>query len=450
MSASRETAAPERSRLRARVEAEAYVASVCFKHGPPCLLGVELEWVVHHRDDPGRRLDPDHLAAALGQHSPTTLRPDSPWLPLPSGSPVTLEPGGQVEISSLPAPALGSLVDVVTADHRYLADLLGRAGLVLGGRGLDAHRSPRRVLDTPRYAAMERAFAPIGEHGITMMCASAGLQVCLDVGLPADVPARWAALNSLGPVLIGLFANSPDLAGEPTGWASARTLHVLGVDPRRSRPVPITDDPAQAWAEYVLDAPLLCVRRPDGAWDAPSGVTFADWIGGALEHPPTVDDLDYHISTLFPPVRPHGYFEVRYLDAQDGDDWVAPAALLVALMEDRATVDAVVAACEPVADRWLDAARLGLADPDLRRAARQVLDLGIPAVAALDLPAPHAAAATDRLVALRAAVDTPGVDTRGTTTRGTTTPGAGTPNPGAPGAGAPGAGTPEATNGRKS
>ncbi|MBM7775418.1 glutamate--cysteine ligase [Actinokineospora baliensis] len=404
MSASRHTVEPDRRRLRARVEAEAYVASVCFKHGPPCLLGVELEWVVHHRDDPGRRLDPDHLAAALGPHSPTTLRADSPWLPLPSGSPLTLEPGGQVEISSLPAPTLAAVADAVHADHRHLEDLLDRAGLVLGHTGLDAHRSPRRVLDTPRYAAMERAFAPIGEHGITMMCASAGLQVCLDVGEAADVPTRWAALNGLGPVLISLFANSPDLAGAPTGWASARMLHVLGVDPRRSRPVPVTDDPAQAWADYVLDAPLLCVRRPDGVWDAPNGVSFADWLDGALEHPPSLDDLDYHMSTLFPPIRPHGYFEVRYLDAQAGDDWLAPAALLVALMADRAVVDAVVEACAPVADRWLDAARLGLADPDLARAARRVLDLGIPATAGLGLPTEHA---TDRLVALREALDAP-------------------------------------------
>ncbi|WP_051114862.1 ergothioneine biosynthesis glutamate--cysteine ligase EgtA [Actinokineospora enzanensis] len=420
MSVPGRTLEPERRRLRARVEAEAYVASVCFKHGPPCLLGVELEWIVHHRDDPRRRLEPDHLAAALGPHAPATLLPDSPHLPLPAGSPLTLEPGGQVEISSLPASDLGSLIDAVTADHRYLADLLDQAGLVLGPRGLDAHRSPRRVLDTPRYAAMERAFAPIGPDGITMMCASAGLQVCLDIGEADRFVARWAAVSALGPVLIALFANSPDLAGAPTGWASARVRSVLGVDPRRSRPVPITDDPAAAWAEYVLDAPLLCVRRPDDCWDAPAGVTFADWIDGALPEPPSTDDLDYHISTLFPPVRPHGYLEVRYLDAQDGGEWVTPAALLVALLADPVTVDAVVDACAPVADRWLAAAQFGLADPDLARAACRVLELGLSAVARLGLPPGIGAVVASGLARLRdtSAFHCPGGTAGASTTNG--------------------------------
>nr|WP_324187488.1 ergothioneine biosynthesis glutamate--cysteine ligase EgtA [Actinokineospora iranica] len=398
-----ETMEPDRRRLRARVEAEAYVASVCFKHGPPELLGVELEWTVHHRDDPRRPLDPDHIAAALGPHTPRTLRPDSPHLPLPSGSPLTLEPGGQVEISSLPAPAVGSLIDAVATDQRYLTDLLARSGLVLGTQGIDPHRAPRRVLDTPRYAAMERAFAPIGLDGITMMCATAGLQVCVDVGERGDVVARWAAVNSLGPVLVALFANSPR-----PGWASQRTRTVLGIDPSRARPVPITDDPALTWARHVLDTPLLCVRRPHGPWDAPAGVTFADWIAGALPQPPTLDDLDYHISTLFPPVRPHGYFEVRYLDAQDGMDWITPTALLAGLMAEPGTVDAVVEVCAPVADRWLDAARLGLADAPIALAARRVLDLGVPAVARLGLPPQSHAAVTDHLTRLIAKTTTNG------------------------------------------
>jgi glutamate--cysteine ligase len=367
----------ERRWLRDRVEAEAYVASVCFKHGPPKLLGVELEWTVHHEDDPRRPLDVRHLAAALGPHAPPTLVPDSQHVPLPGGSPITLEPGGQVEISALPQANLAELFGIVTADLGVLIDLLAAEGLVLGHRGTDPHRSPRRVLNTPRYAAMERAFERIGPHGVTMMCATAALQVCVDAGEPDTVAGRFAAVSALGPVLAAVFANSPDLLGRATGWRSSRLRAVLGVDPPRSRPSPITADPAADWARRVLDTPLLCVRGPTDCWDAPPGTTFADWLDGALGDRPTEDDLDYHVSTMFPPVRPHGYFEVRYLDAQDGERWIVPVALLAALLSSQPVVEKVVDICLPVADRWLPAAHHGLADPAIAEAARRVVELGV-------------------------------------------------------------------------
>jgi glutamate--cysteine ligase len=375
-----------RKRLTDRVEAEAYVASVCFKHGPPKLLGVELEWTVHHEDHPRRPLDASHLAAALGPHAPRTLVPDSPQRPLPAGSPVTLEPGGQVEISALPQATLAELFDCVSTDLGTLIELLADAGLVLGTRGTDPYRTPRRLLDTPRYAAMERAFEPIGPHGITMMCNTAALQVCVDVGEPEAVASRWAAVSALGPVLVALFANSPDLAGRSTGWASSRLRAVLGVDPPRSAPSVISDDPVADWAKRVLDTPLLCVRGPGDCWDAPPGMTFAQWITGGLRERPTFDDLDYHVSTLFTPVRPHGYFEVRYLDTQEGDGWMTPVALLAALLASDQAIDAVIDACLPVADRWLIAARDGLADHSIARAASNVVELGIQAIPELDLP----------------------------------------------------------------
>lgn len=372
-------------RLRDRVEAEAYVASVCFKHGPPKLHGVELEWIVHHEEDPRRPLDAARLAAALGPHAPRTLNEESPQLPLPSGSPLTVEPGGQVEISSLPQPSLAEVFGAVDADLAHLVALLGDAGLVLGEHGADRHRSPTRVLDTPRYAAMEHVFEAVGPHGITMMCCTAGLQVCLDVGEPDTVATRWAAVNALGPVLVAAFANSPDLGGRATGWASARMRAVLGTDPVRTLPSAISADPVGDWARRVLDTPVLCVRGEDRPWQTPVGVTFADWVAGALPRPPTTADLDYHLSTLFTPVRPQGYLEVRYLDAQPGGGWVTPTALLVALLADRRTVEAVLAACLPVSDRWLPAARHGLADPELAAAAATVLELGAGAIPDLGL-----------------------------------------------------------------
>ncbi|HSZ29835.1 MAG TPA: ergothioneine biosynthesis glutamate--cysteine ligase EgtA, partial [Pseudonocardiaceae bacterium] len=99
--------------LRSRVEAEVYVASVCFKHGPPKLLGAELEWVVQHSGNPHRPLQARHLADALGAHVPSSLVPDSPQTPLPQGSSVTVEPGGQLEISSPPCSSLTELIATV-------------------------------------------------------------------------------------------------------------------------------------------------------------------------------------------------------------------------------------------------------------------------------------------------------------------------------------------------
>ncbi|GAA4840419.1 ergothioneine biosynthesis glutamate--cysteine ligase EgtA [Saccharopolyspora rosea] len=374
------------SRVRTRAEAEAYVASVCFKHGPPRLLGVELEWTVHHADDPRRALDAEVLVEALGPHAPPSLVPDSPHRPLPNGSVLTVEPGGQVEISSLPTTSMCSLFGVVDADAEYLRRRLRDAGLVLGDQGIDPWRRPRRILRVPRYAAMETAFDRIGLDGRLMMCSTAGIQVCLDAGEPDRVAARWAAVHAVGPVMLAMFANSPRLFGERTGWASTRTRALLCTDPPRTRPGPVTDDPARSWARRVLDTAVVCLRREDGDWTAPSGISFAEWIRGALPTQPTRDDLDYHLSTVFPPVRPRGYFEVRYLDAQPGADWMLPAAALIALFRDEATVDRVVELTEPVAGRWVHAARHGLRDPELARTAHRVFDLACRRLPGQDCP----------------------------------------------------------------
>ncbi|MET0234846.1 MAG: ergothioneine biosynthesis glutamate--cysteine ligase EgtA [Kibdelosporangium sp.] len=378
---------PEFRPLRERVEAEAYVASVCFKHGPPRLIGVELEWTVHHVNDPSRQLAAESLVKALGQHTPPTLRETSPHVALPGGSPLSAEPGGQVEISAQPEESLTSLHATVTADTRYLAGLLAAQGLRLGTSAIDPHRAPERVLDTPRYAAMEQAFEPLGTDGITMMCSTAGFQLCVDVGEQADVAARWAAVHLLGPPLVALFANSPRMLGQDTGWVSNRLRAVMGTDPTRTYPSRIDDDPAASWAERVLDTPLLCVRREGGCWEAPPGVTFADWIGGALDRRPTLGDLDYHLSTLFPPVRAQGYLEIRYIDAQPGDRWLSPAALLVALLGTPARLDEVIDVCTPVADHWLTAAREGLRDPAIAKAATRVAEIGLAALGGTGLPA---------------------------------------------------------------
>jgi glutamate--cysteine ligase len=393
--------------LRDRPTAEGYVASICFKHGPPTTYGVELEWTVHHADDPARPVDLPTLRRALGPHAPATISPGPPQgtpTPLPGGSTVTVEPGGQVEISTSPQHSVPELLCATSRDSDELGRLLADAGLVRGDQAIDAHRPPTRLLETPRYTAMQKAFDRIGPSGSRMMCGTAAIQVCLDVGEVDRIGARWAALHGLGPVMTALFANSAAMADDGLAWESARMRSVLGTDPCRSLPGPLTADPVAAWAARALDTPLLCVRRPGPCWDAPEGMTFADWVDGGLPTPPTVEDLEYHLSTLFPPVRPRGYLEVRYLDAQPGGAWATPVALLTALMDDERTVDAVAEVTRPVADLWFEAARQGLASPAIANAAHHVLDLGRDALDSLDLPAPLAAQVFTDLSHRRAAL----------------------------------------------
>ncbi|GAA4926644.1 glutamate-cysteine ligase family protein [Actinoplanes utahensis] len=394
--------------LRRTAEAIEHITGICFKTGPPRQVGAELEWTTHHAADPTAYLRIGDLAGALGEHTPATLGNPEP-VPLPAGGAVTVEPGGQIEISSAPAGSLADLHAAVTADHATLTGLLAADGIVLGDHGLDRWREPRRLLDSPRYAAMERAF---DQAGRTMMGSTAGLQICLDAGTADQIPARWAALHEIGPALLALFANSPR-----DGWASARMATWYGIDSRRSGPALTLGDPATAWAEYAMRAPLLCVRRDGGRWDVPPDVTMTDWIeAGGIEathagtgrvatrrigprrkrpplltepvnRPPTVADLDYHLGTLFPPVRPRGYLEVRYLDTQPGGEWIAPAAVLVALLARDDLTDLARGLAAPADGRWRAAARLGLADRRVREAAAGLADLACRNLNATGLPA---------------------------------------------------------------
>jgi ergothioneine biosynthesis glutamate--cysteine ligase EgtA len=369
-------------------EAEAHVRGVCVKTGPPARTGVELEWLVHDRSDPRSLISADRLDAALAP----VEQPGG----LPSGSRLTREPGGQVELSSRPSDTLADCVDSMAADVAALRQAVDAAGLVLVGRGLDPFRDPPRVLDDPRYRAMERFFDQDGPWGRTMMRRTAALQVNLDAGDDSEGTAgyrfRWELAHRIGPVLVAAFANSPLQGGTPTGWLSTRQAVWSRMDPGRTRQPRHHEDPRTAWARYALDARLLCIREgptdssavwgrqapPD--WSAPRDLTFRGWLRGAHGvRPPTVDDLDYHLSTLFPPVRPRGWLEMRMTDAQDGDDWIVPTVLTATLLDDPVAAEAAHEATAPLCpdggplpsdEVWRRAARVGPADPVIGTAVR--------------------------------------------------------------------------------
>ncbi|MEU4000427.1 ergothioneine biosynthesis glutamate--cysteine ligase EgtA [Streptomyces fungicidicus] len=353
-------------------EVEALVRGICFKTGPPRRLGVEVEWLVHELRDPRLPVSPERLEAVYAALRTVPLR-----------SALTVEPGGQLELSSPPAASLMECVGTVSADLDAVRAVLRRDGLAIVGLGHDPWHTPRRFLRAPRYDAMEACLDRTGPAGRAMMCTSASVQVCLDAGYEEPGPLghvrRWWLAHQLGAVLVAAFANSPIVGGRPTGWLSTRQLRWAQIGTGRAGGPVLDADPRGAWARHVLDSPVMCVRRDDGPWHVPDGLTFREWTRSP--RPPTRDDLDYHATTLFPPVRPRGHLELRMIDAQPGDDgWIVPLAVAAALFDDPEAAETAYRAVKPLAERahgmpaphnplWRDAARVGLADPELREVA---------------------------------------------------------------------------------
>lgn len=352
-------------------EVEALVKGICFKTGPPRTLGVEVEWLVHELRRPQLPVTSERLEAAYA-----ALRT------VPLGSALTVEPGGQLELSSPPAASLTECIGTVSADLDAVRTVLAEQGLGLMGVGHDPWHTPRRFLREPRYDAMETCLDRTGPAGRHMMCASASVQVCLDAGHEEPGPLghtrRWWLAHQLGPVLVAAFANSPMAGRRPTGWLSTRQLLWLEIGAGRAGAPPLDGDPRAAWARHVLDSPVMCVRRDNGPWEVPEGLTFREWTRSGA---PTRADLDYHVTTLFPPVRPRGHLELRMIDAQPGDDgWIVPLAVTAALFDDPVAAETAYRTVKPLAERamslpaphnplWIDAARSGLGDPELHEAA---------------------------------------------------------------------------------
>lgn len=355
--------------------AEAWIPRTCFKKGPPRRIGVELELLV---SGPG----PDGLTTHFPRHRYPHLLTTLDGGPHRLSGRLTVEPGGQVELSSRPGPDLAATADTVHHDLTLLRRRATSCGVRLIGSGFDAGRRPRRITEEPRYVAMERYFRPWGAAGPRMMCSTASVQVNIEAQAGDEAPGdRWDLLHAVGPVLVAAFANSPGGPGRYAGFRSSRQAIWQSLDPARTAG-PTVDpgtDPAAAYARWALDAPLMLVRRDGPDWSAPRGLSFRQWLrhGRAAvpdRPPPTLDDLTRHLTTLFPPVRPRGHLEVRYLDAQPGCWWIVPTAVVAALVDDPRAGEQARAAGEAVRGRWAVAARRGLTDPALARAAVAVLD----------------------------------------------------------------------------
>jgi glutamate--cysteine ligase len=347
--------------------AAAHIGETCLTDGPVGRVGLEVEAQCFDLADPLRRPDWTELSDAIAGVPP-----------LPGGSAITVEPGGAVELSGPPMDEPVAAIAAMTADRAVLRSAFAQAGLGLVLLGADPLRPAKRVNPGDRYRAMEEFFiaSQTGDAGAAMMTSTASVQVNLDAGPRDGWAARVRLAHALGPTMIAIGANSPLLGGQFTGWASTRQRVWSQLDSARCGPILGIngDDPAGEWARYAMKAPVMLVH-PTPEMDAvpiTDWVPFADWADGRVllgGRRPTQADLDYHLTTLFPPVRPRRWLEIRYLDSLPDAVWPAVVFTLVTLLDDPVAADIAAEATEAVATAWDRAAQIGLGDRRLHEAA---------------------------------------------------------------------------------
>jgi glutamate--cysteine ligase len=331
-------------------------------------VGIELEFLTV--DGHGGR-----IALAQAERILTDL------CPLPAGSRLTIEPGGQLEISTATFTNVDDACTAAADDLFVLDQRCTAEGVELVALGADPARRAERVVTAPRYRAMQAYFDTLGRAGRIMMCNTAALQVNVCLG-DARMVDRWRLVHALGPTLIASFANSPLADGGASGWQSSRLQQWWLLDPSRSAPVPIDDDPVVSWPAYALDARVMLIRTSEHDHRAVTEpMTFREWIslGHELGYP-THDDLVYHLTTLFPPVRPKGWLELRMFDALPTPFWHVATALVSVLLDDEQAADEAGRAVAGTEALWVDAAQLAVGHPALAASARRCFDIGIEAL----------------------------------------------------------------------
>ena len=292
------------------------------------------------------------------------------WI-LPDGGCVSYEPGGQIELSGAPAPSASAVLRGLRATIPALHASAREEGIDLVSRGIDPVNG---LDDTPlqlagaRYRRLANFLESIGTGGARMMRQTAALQVSLDWG--PDPLARWRLLNAAAPFLTAIFANSPHYRGEDTGWRSFRARVWRELDGGRTGIFPCAD-PVDEYLRFALDAPAILRGGEDGPW-----LPFGAWPDAAL------DDWRAHLTTLFPEIRPKGFVEVRCIDAVAPEWYAAPVVILTGLC-DHASAAALDLLGAPDPSLLEPAARLGLRDPRIAAAARDLFELGLEGAAAL-------------------------------------------------------------------
>jgi glutamate--cysteine ligase len=301
----------------------------------------------------------------------------SPYFALPNGSTLTFEPGGQLELCTVPSASVSALISETKAVLLDLRAAAGAQGIILASVGIDPENPVDRVplqLSSPRYVAMTRYFEGIGPSGVRMMRQTAATQLSLDPGPRPD--ERWRLLCDLAPYLTAIFANSPRYAGRETGDRSFRARCWRLLDPSRTG-IPYPEcSPIDAYTRFAVDAMDMTRTDADGCYRA-----FGEW---ASEENATEAQWENHLTTLFPEVRPRGHLELRSLDAVEPALVGAALVLVAGLIYDPASAREARERVGPADEEMLNrAAHCALRDGVLLSGCRELIEIGLRGARAL-------------------------------------------------------------------
>ncbi len=350
-------------------------------------IGIEIEaFPIATSNGITRRTSLKESATLLADEGFTLREGLNPSFDLPDAGTLTFEPGGQLEHSSAPAPIVCDAINELLDVRDFIVSAYSKHGISLAFTGVDHWHDVEDVpqqLAGPRYPAMASYFDDRGPWGAVMMRHTSSLQINLETGSGDVARERWQLANLAVPLLTATFSTSPS-----HNVHSTRALAWQQLDPTRTGfPggfVAMKPDPAGHMTEFALDADVLVVIRDGTAVQGSQGWSFRDWL--TEPHPelgfPRAADLDYHLTTLFPEVRPRaGVLEIRSCDALPPRWQPVPVVLMAGLLYDDVARQEALEVLERYLHitplLWSAAAARGLADDTIAYLVEHVWPLAL-------------------------------------------------------------------------
>jgi len=239
------------------------------------------------------------------------------------GGAISLEPGGQFELSGAPVETVHQTSAELMAHRAQVKEIARPLGIGFLGIGMTPNwsRADMPMMPKGRYRIMTGYMPKVGSLGLDMMYRTCTVQTNLDFSSEADMVKKLRVSLALQPIATALFANSPFTEGKPNGLLSFRSEIWRDTDAARSGMLPWAFEPGmgfERWVDYALDVPMYFIKHGDRYVDV-SGQSFRDLMAGKLASMPgtraTISDWANHISTIFPEVRLKRYLEMRGADS---------------------------------------------------------------------------------------------------------------------------------------